>query len=205
MISKRFVLKLIQSIVIRLIASLWYAGCFPSRFMMFMRRLHPFPGEAAFAAAGFGASIPRLNLLLSYGGWRDDALERQLPPLLRPMGVHCLEARSGTEAQNLIRRERIHVAVVDVSVPMGTDTLGADEVGSRILQLLRRMENPPPTIVVRPPQASRRESTRGLHTMLAEGAFAVLDRPFPVESLLDTLRRILQRHYAGTWPTGPAT
>jgi DNA-binding response OmpR family regulator len=88
---------------------------------------------------------------------------------------------------------------------MGTDTLGADEVGSRILQLLRRMENPPPTIVVRPPQASRRESTRGLHTMLAEGAFAVLDRPFPVESLLDTLRRILQRHYAGTWPTGPAT
>lgn len=147
--------------------------------MLFMRRLHPFPGEAAFAAGGFGTSVPRLNLLLSYGGWRDDALERQLPPLLRPMGVHCIEARSGSEAQNLIRRERIHVAVVDVSVPMGDDTLGADEAGSRILQLLRRMENPPPTIVVRPPQASRRDSTRGLHAMLAEGAFAVLDRPFP--------------------------
>jgi DNA-binding response OmpR family regulator len=173
--------------------------------MLFMRRLHPFPGEAAFAAGGFGTSVPRLNLLLSYGGWRDDALERQLPPLLRPMGVHCIEARSGSEAQNLIRRERIHVAVVDVSVPMGDDTLGADEAGSRILQLLRRMDNPPPTIVVRPPQASRRDSTRGLHAMLAEGAFAVLDRPFPVESLLDTLRRILQRHYAGTWPTGPVT
>ena len=173
--------------------------------MVFMRRMHPFPGETAFMAGGVGASSPRLNLLLSYGGWRDDALERQLPPLLRPMGVHCLEARSGTEAQTLIRRERIHVAVVDVSVPMGTDTLGADEVGTRILQLLRRMDNPPPTIVVRPPQASRRESTRGLHTMLAEGAFAVLDRPFPVESLLESLRRILQRHYAGTWPTGPAT
>jgi hypothetical protein len=41
--------------------------------------------------------------------------------------------------------------------------------------------------------------------MLAEGAFAVLDRPFPVESLLETLRRILQRHYAGTWPTGHAS
>jgi CheY-like chemotaxis protein len=173
--------------------------------MVFMRRLHPFPGETAHVGgAGVGGS-PRLNLLLSYGGWRDDALERQLPPLLRPMGVHCLEARSGSEAQNLLRRERIHVAVVDVSVPMGNDPLGADEAGSRILQLLRRMENPPPTIVVRPAQASRRDSSRGLHAMLAEGAFAVLDRPFPVESLLETLRRILQRHYAGTWPTGPVT
>jgi CheY-like chemotaxis protein len=173
--------------------------------MVFMRRLHPFPGETAHIG-GSGVGVPpRLNLLLSYGGWRDDALERQLPPLLRPMGVHCLEARSGSEAQTLLRRERIHVAVVDVSVPMGNDALGADEAGSRILQLLRRMENPPPTIVVRPAQPSRRDSTRGLHAMLAEGAFAVLDRPFPVESLLDTLRRILQRHYAGAWPTGPAT
>ena len=63
----------------------------------------------------------------------------------------------------------------------------------------------PPTVVVRPPQPSQRDATRGLHAMLAEGAFAVLDRPFPVESLLETLRRILQRHYAGTWPTGHAS
>ncbi len=160
---------------------------------------------ATIDGAGGAASRPKLNLLLSYGGWRDDALERQLPPLLRPMGVHCLEARTGTEAQELLRRERVHVAVVDVSVPMDGSALGADQVGSRILQLLRRLENPPPTIVVRPPQASHREAVRGLHAMLAEGAFAVLDRPFPVESLLETLRRILQRHYAGTWPTGPAT
>ena len=151
---------------------------------------------------GFSSGQPRLNLLLSYGGWRDDALERQLPPLLRPMGVNCLEARTGTEAQELLRRERVHVAVVDVSVPMGGDALGADEVGSRILHLLRRLENPPPTIVVRPPQASARAATRGLQEMLAGGAFAVLDRPFPVESLLDTLRRILQRHYGGSWPDG---
>lgn len=173
---------------------------------MFAFRLHPNPMHGAgFDAAGTGSGAPRLNLLLSYGGWRDDALERQLPPLLRPMGVHCLEARTGTEAQEVLRRERVHVAVVDVSVPLGADALGAEEAGSRILQLLRRMDNPPPTIVVRPPQASSRAATRGLHAMLAEGAFAVLDRPFPVESLLETLRRILQRHYAGTWPTGPAT
>ena len=159
----------------------------------------------AFDGAGAAGAQPRLNLLLSYGGWRDDALERQLPPLLRPLGVHCLEARTGAEAQEVIRRERVHVAVVDVSVPMGGDALGTDEVGSRILQLLRRMENPPPTIVVRPPQPSHRDAVRSLHAMLAEGAFAVLDRPFPVESLLETLRRILQRHYRGAWPDGPVT
>jgi DNA-binding response OmpR family regulator len=174
---------------------------------MFARRHHPAPFDsAASTAAGWGsATQPRLNLLLSYGGWRDDALERQLPPLLRPMGVHCLEARSGSEAETLLRRERIHVAVVDVSVPMGDGVLGSDAVGSRILQILRRLDQPPPTVVVRPPQPSQRDATRGLHAMLAEGAFAVLDRPFPVESLLETLRRILQRHYAGTWPTGHAS
>ena len=121
------------------------------------------------------------------------------------MGVHCLEARSGSEAEALLRRERIHVAVVDVSVPMSDGVLGSDAVGSRILQILRRLDQPPPTVVVRPPQPSQRDATRGLHAMLAEGAFAVLDRPFPVESLLETLRRILQRHYAGTWPTGHAS
>jgi len=174
---------------------------------MFSRRHHPTPSDAAAStAAGWGsATQPRLNLLLSYGGWRDDALERQLPPLLRPMGVHCLEARSGSEAETLLRRERIHVAVVDVSVPMSDGVLGSDAVGSRILQILRRLDQPPPTVVVRPPQPSQRDATRGLHAMLAEGAFAVLDRPFPVESLLETLRRILQRHYAGTWPTGHAS
>ena len=144
--------------VIGHISPIWYAGCFRLR-SMFARRLHPFPGDFGSTAVGWGAtSQPRLNLLLSYGGWRDDALERQLPPLLRPMGVHCLEARTGNEAQDLLRRERIHVAVVDVSVPMGDSGLSSDEAGSRILQLLRRLDNPPPTVVVRPPQASRRDA-----------------------------------------------
>lgn len=172
--------------------------------IVFLRFLHP-----TFSDAGTGGSTawdnpsrPRLNLLLSYGGWRDDALERQLPPLLRPMGVQCLEARTGEQAETLVRSQRIHVAVVDVSVPMSSGVLGSDAAGRRILQILRRMESPPPTVVVRPPQPSQRDAVRSLHAMLAEGAFAVLDRPFPVESLLETLRRILQRHYAGSWPGG---
>ena len=79
---------------------------------MFARRLH----SALHDVGGSRDTVsqPRLNLLLSYGGWRDDELERQLPPLLRPMGVQCLEARTGMQAEDLVRRERIHVAVVVV-------------------------------------------------------------------------------------------
>ena len=55
-------------------------------------------------------------------------------------------------------------------------------------------------ILVRPQQASTRESVRGLGDALREGAFSVLERPFPIESMLETLRRVVNRHYAGYWP-----
>ena len=145
----------------------------------------------------------RLNLLLSHGDWRDDTFAEQLPPLLRPMGVNCVQARSATEATRVLETQRIHMAVVDVSMPMEDGVLGVDPAGSRVLQILRRLEQPPPTVVVRPPQPSAREAVRGLQNMLQEGAFAVIDRPFPVESMLELLRRILQRHYANVWPMRP--
>jgi DNA-binding NtrC family response regulator len=45
-----------------------------------------------------------------------------------------------------------------------------------------------------------RERVRGLHDALREGAFAVLDQPLDRETLLEVLRRVLMRHYAGHWP-----
>ncbi len=149
------------------------------------------------------AGQTRLNLLLSHGDWRDDTFAEQLPPLLRPMGVHCVQARSANEAARVLEVQLIHVAVVDVSLPMEDGVLGVDPAGPRVLQILRRLEQPPPTVVVRPPQPSAREAVRGLQDMLQEGAFAVIDRPFPVESMLELLRRILQRHYANVWPMRP--
>ncbi|MCH2135482.1 MAG: hypothetical protein MK101_02745 [Phycisphaerales bacterium] len=150
----------------------------------------------------------RLNLLLSYGGWRDEAAVRQAPRLLEPMGIRTMEAGTAEEAQSLIASNPVHIAVVDMEIPMraGGPTQAA---GVRILQLLRRLESPPPTIVVRPRQATRRADARGLIDSLRDGAFAVLDRPMRLESLLDTLRRALRRHYKDLWPTqsqvGPAT
>ncbi len=154
-----------------------------------------------------GGSAPihgqRLNLLLAYGGWRDDSFADQLPPLLQPMGVHCIRSRTAREASEIIARSRVHIAVIDLSTPADDSLIAKEQgesLGSRVLQLLRAMNPMPPMVVVRQPQVSARESARGLTEALREGAFSVLERPVPLESMLETLRRVIQRHYAGHWP-----
>ncbi|MCH2137870.1 MAG: hypothetical protein MK074_02320 [Phycisphaerales bacterium] len=141
----------------------------------------------------------RLNLLLSYGGWREESAVRQAPRLLEPMGIRTMEAGTCEEAEQLIRSKPIHIAVVDLEIPLRAAT-PSEPSGVRILQLLRRLDSPPPTIVVRPRQASARQDVRLLVNSLRDGAFAVLDRPMRLESLLDTLRRALRRHYKDLWP-----
>ncbi len=148
----------------------------------------------------------RLNLLLTYGGWRERPAVHQLPHLLAPLGIRAMEARCGEEAEALIRNESVHIAVVDLEIPhranarAGAPPISRTEEGLRVLQLLRRLDPAPPTIVVRPPQPSTREHARGLSQSLRDGAFAVLDRPLQLESMLEVLRRILKRHYQDGWP-----
>jgi DNA-binding response OmpR family regulator len=148
-------------------------------------------------------------MLLSHGeSHRDRVVLDQLPRLLEPMGIRSVVASTGEEAADIIRTVSIHVAVVDLAVPLcrfdGQDARQPSAAtapgGPRILQLLRRLDQPPPTVVVRPPQPSVRESSRTLTDALREGAFAVLDRPIHLETMLEVMRRILRRHYAGQWP-----
>jgi DNA-binding response OmpR family regulator len=142
----------------------------------------------------------RLNLLLSYGGWREHAAVRQLPRLLEPMGICALEADTCEEAASLIQHQPVHIAVVDLEIPLSHTGQQQTPGGARILQLLRRLDQPPPTIVVRPRQANNRQDVRELLASLREGAFAVIDRPLQLETILDTLRRVLRRHYQDAWP-----
>jgi len=148
----------------------------------------------------------RLNLLLSIAAWRQGGALEQLPSLLAPLGIHSIAAGSGEEAAEVIRRVTVHIAVVDLAIPLqrsetaASSPLGAREAGPRVLQLLRRLDQPPPTVVVRPRQPAMRESVRSLTQALREGAFAVLDQPVELESMLEVLRRILRRHYADVWP-----
>lgn len=142
--------------------------------------------------------------MLTYGGWRDGDFADQLPALLGPLGIDCFRCRSCAEATELLRRDIVHIAIVDLSIPMelpaphghGRTT----PAGPRVLQLLRRLDQPPPTVVVRPPQPSNRDSARGLAEALRDGAFAVIDGPVRLESMLETLRRVVRRHYRDHWP-----
>ena len=147
-----------------------------------------------------GSGRSRLNLLLSYGGWRQTPAEEQLARLLEPMGINSITADSGEEAAGVIRRVAVHIAVVDLAIPLDRRGPSTAPGGGRILQLLRRLDQPPPTVIVRPAQPASRENVRGLSEALRHGAFAVLDRPVRLETMLEVLRRVLRRHYAGFWP-----
>ena len=145
----------------------------------------------------------RLNLLLSDSGWRSRSTVDQIPSLLEPMGIQSIRVTSGQQAAQVIRSQTVHIAVVDMGLPLAEDEPGLQPGGERTLQLLRRLAEPPPTVVVRAPQPAARQDARGLRTALREGAFAVLDRPVAIETLLEVMRRILHRHYSNVWPDSP--
>jgi DNA-binding NarL/FixJ family response regulator len=134
------------------------------------------------------------------------------------MGVHSLRADTGRQAQNLIQSYPIHIAVVDLGLPLdgSAPTLhqsapspptsdDSTEGGCRLLELLARLDAPPPTVIVKRGRSTRDDS-RELSDALRLGAFAVIDRPSgtrDLELLLEVLRRALTRFYAGRWPLSP--
>lgn len=175
-------------------------------------RFHPDPhetgphGPVGSGDAGGGGGVPangRLNLLLSYAGWQDESWVDRVPKLLEPMGVSSHRARSGAEARRVIETIPIHIAVVDLGLPLGDPVSDAgDEGGPRLLQVLSRLPSKPPTVAVKR-ATSQRDAARELSHALRCGAFAVVDRPRDtsgLELMLEVLRRALVRFYQGRWP-----
>ena len=159
---------------------------------------------------GHGCSLGgRLNLLLSHAGWQQDPWVDRLPRLLEPMGIVSHRADSARQATTIINSTRIHIAVVDLALPLDPALQAAppsaDEAGPKLLELLNRLAEPPPTIVIKRAR-SHRDDQRELSAALRAGVFAVLDRPADTASLnnlLDAFRRCLDRHYRGCWPGSP--
>ncbi len=150
-----------------------------------------------------------LHLLLSYAGWQPDPWIERLPRLLEPMGVRSHVAQSGRQASRLIAANPIHVAVVDLGLPLdetvnpsrGEEAQWA-EGGPRLLELLARLSEPPPVVAVKRSR-THRDDTRDIAAALRLGAFAVVDRPHDAAGLnlmLEVLRRCLEKHYNGGWP-----
>lgn len=147
----------------------------------------------------------RLNLLISCAGWQADPWVDRLPRLLEPMGIQSVRARSGRQAAEVIKSTPIHIAIVDLGLPLD-DARAPDEMdsegGPRLLEILSRLAEPPPTVVVKPAR-THRDDCRNLSAALRLGAFAVLDRPrgdTDFELMLEVLRRCLTRFYNGRWP-----
>lgn len=158
-------------------------------------------GAGAGVGGGAGGLGGRLNLLLSHAGWEPECWADRLPRLLEPMGVQSLRAHTGTEATAVIREYPIHIAVVDLGLPLDSGRTG-EESGERVLHLLSRSPDPPPVVVVKRGR-THRDASRELAEALRVGAFAVIDRPRhagDLELLLEVLRRCLHRHYHGRWP-----
>lgn len=148
----------------------------------------------------------RLNLLLSAAGWQPDPWVNRLPRILEPIGVTSHVAASARTAQRVIESNPIHIAVVDLALPLdeSSDEPASDESGIALLDLLARLAVPPPTVVIKR-RRSARDDRREIAAALKAGAFAVVDRPnaqSDLEMLLDVLSRCLNRHYAGRWPLG---
>ncbi len=117
------------------------------------------------------------------------------------MGVASWRVRSGREATRLLQTTSVHIALVDLALPLEDNEVapGVPEGGPRLLELLGRMPTPPPTVVVKQPR-TQREDARTLTSALVAGAFAVIERPVNIETALEVMRRILCRYYEGRWP-----
>lgn len=146
----------------------------------------------------------RLNLLLSCSGFHRDSCIERLPTLLEPLGIHSFRASTARHASRVIASTPIHIAVVDLALPLdeAPDPAAAEEAGPRVLDLLARLDQPPPTLVVKRGR-THRDDAREIAAALRCGAFAVLDRPRDLHDLnliLDLMRRVLSRFHAGRWP-----
>jgi hypothetical protein len=182
----------------------WHADC-PLSTVVMLRRHPDFDPPSTSVGGGTSAHLGgRLNLLLSYAGWESDPWVNRLPRLLEPMGILSHRAQSGREATRVIEQLPIHIAVVDLGLPLDAAEVDDEfaEGGPRLLELLARLSQPPPVVVVKRRRATRDEA-RDLSAALKLGAFAVVDRPresHELDLMLEVLRRCLQRHYQGRWP-----
>ena len=163
--------------------------------------------------------VARFNVLLTQDRPRgDEAWFTQLPKLLQPQGVQAFMARSAREALRIAEQQTIHAAVIDLGVPVASETDLDDPTGAAhrlphgsgfartelwLLELFRRLPRRPPIVVLRQPAGDRQAAQRMLGEALRLGAFTVMDKPVNVERVLATFQRLLERQYRGQWPTPP--
>ena len=107
--------------------------------------------------------------------------------LLEPQGVQTLSARSGREALDVMQRQPVHVAVLDQQMPQ----LG----GLQVVRMMRDLKSAPPAILL-----ANDLTSHLLREALMMHVFSVLSKPVDLNVLLDSLARVIRRHYESRWP-----
>ncbi|BAM05351.1 hypothetical protein PSMK_31920 [Phycisphaera mikurensis NBRC 102666] len=149
---------------------------------------------------------PRLRLLVTEDRVHaDEHWTRQMPRLLGPLGVEAARVPSGTAALDAASRMRFDIAVIDLATPAGgSGPLRPPASGLWLLEVLRRMEGAPATVVINA-AAGPRQAERLLLASLRLGASAVIPRPVELNTLLEAIRRVLRRGHQDRWPGDAAT
>jgi CheY-like chemotaxis protein len=128
----------------------------------------------------------RLTVLLAD---ESDAWALTVKKLLEPQGVQTIAAHTGREALRLIESGAIHVAVLDTVMPqMG---------GMQVVKRMRDLPDAPPAILL-----AEHLSNHLLQEALGLRVFSVLAKPVDFNQLLDSLARVMRRHYESRWPEG---
>jgi CheY-like chemotaxis protein len=130
------------------------------------------------------SSAHRLTVLLAD---QNDGWAVTVRKLLEPQGVQTIAAHTGREALRLIEGGSIHVAVLDQTMPqMG---------GLQVVKRMRDLPDAPPAILL-----ADHLTNHLLHEALGMKVFSVLSKPVDMNLLLDSLARVMRRHYESRWP-----
>ena len=162
--------------------------------------------HAAAAGGSAGPPPPRLRLLMTEDRHHADGhWTHQVPRLLGPLGVESARVSDGSTALDAASRIHFHIAVIDLATPAGAAggaALQPPASGLWLLEVLRRMDGAPAIVVINA-AAAPRQAERLLLASLRLGASAVVPRPVDLNTLLESIRRVLRRGHHDRWPVQP--
>lgn len=143
-------------------------------------------------------SDARFRVLLTEDRARpDEHWTRQLPPMLKPLGVQASIASDAKEALSILESTPIHAAVIDLNTPAPQSDTGG---GLWLMQVIQRLPHKPPVVVINSQSYSQKQSGRMLNQALDLGAFSVVNWPVQIDTLLSTFQRLIERAYNNHWP-----
>ncbi|MEW6359738.1 MAG: response regulator [Planctomycetota bacterium] len=115
----------------------------------------------------------------------DETTRNELRSHLEPQGYDTILAGSGLDAIRIVRRERIHVGIIEMSMP--------DMTGVEAIEIIREtVEAPPPCILV-----ARRVTKDLMLRALHAHVHTLLPRPLDHALMRAVLDELIRRTYLG--------